>query len=47
MFKEEIPELKFESNKGRDQFIESVLNSVENKITKNDIDEISELLNFF
>ncbi len=47
MFKEEIPELKFESNRGRDQFIECVLNSVENKITKKDIDEITDLLNFF
>lgn len=47
MFKEEIPELKFESNRGRDQFIESVLNSVDNKITKKDIDEITDLLNFF
>ena len=44
MFKEEMAELKFESNKGRDEFIESVLKSLDKDITAEDINEISDLL---
>lgn len=45
MFKEEINELKFESNRGRDEFIEEVLNSIDNKPTQDELNEISKLLN--
>ena len=47
MFKEEIIELKFESNIGRDAFIEEVLNSIDNKITSDELNEISELFNTY
>lgn len=47
MFKEEIMELKFESNKGRDEFIEDVLNSIDNKITSDELNEISKLFNTY
>ena len=43
MINEETIEIKFESNRGRDDFIESVLNSIDNKISNNDLIEISEL----
>ena len=43
MINEETIEIKFESNSGRDEFIESVLNSVDNKITNDDLMELSEL----
>lgn len=42
MFNEEI-EVKFESNWGRDEFIKSVLNSVDNKLTDDDLRDLSEL----
>lgn len=37
-------DLKFESNKGRDEFIKSLLDAVDNIVTLDDINEISELL---
>lgn len=37
MTDKEIPEVKFESNRGRDEFIESVLNSVDNKISNEEM----------
>ncbi|MDO5818731.1 MAG: hypothetical protein Q4P11_00195 [Methanobrevibacter sp.] len=43
MINEETIDVKFESNCGRDEFIKSVLNSVENKLTNEDLDELSEL----
>ena len=47
MFKEEITELKFESNIGRDAFIEEVLNSIDNKITSDELNEISKLFDTY
>lgn len=44
MFVEEIPEERFHSNRGRDKFIENVLNSLDNKVTDEEIDEVSRLL---
>ena len=44
MINDEMLEVKFESNSGRDEFIESVLNSVDNKISDEDLCEISKLL---
>ena len=40
---EEENEIKFESNFGRDEFIKSVLKSVDNELTNDDLKELSEL----
>lgn len=34
---DEMPEVKFESNRERDEFIESMLNSVDNKISNEEM----------
>ena len=43
MINEEIIEVKFESNFGRDEFIKSVLNSVDNKLSNDDLKDLSDL----
>ena len=43
MINEEIIEVKFESNSGRDEFIKSVLNSVDNKLSNDDLKDLSDL----
>lgn len=43
MFVEEFPEEKFPSNRGRDKFVEELLVKVDNKVTEDDLREVSEL----
>lgn len=44
MFVEEINEIEFESNRGRDAFIEEVMDVLDNNLTNDEIEEISKLL---
>ena len=44
MFVEEFEDLKFESNKGRDAFIEQILNSLNPIINEFKLNEISKLI---
>lgn len=44
MFEEKTESFKFESNVGRDKFIAIVLKSLNDTITKEELKEISELL---
>ena len=45
MFVEEFEKPKFESSRGRDEFIELVLNSLDPVITEFELNEIPELIN--
>ena len=44
MFVEEMNEIEFESNRGRDAFIEEVMDVLDNNLTNDEIEEISKLL---
>ncbi len=44
MFVEEINEIEFESNRGRDAFIGEVMDVLDNNLTNDEIEEISKLL---
>ena len=44
MFVEEINEIEFESNRGRNEFIEEVMDVLDNHLTNDEIEEISKLL---
>ena len=44
MFVEEMNEIEFESNRGRDAFIEEVMDVLDNHLTNDEIEEISKLL---
>ena len=44
MFVEEINEIEFESNRGRNEFIEEVMDVLDTHVTDDEIEEISKLL---
>ena len=44
MFLEEMEEVKFDSNRGRDAFIKEVMEAVDIYITDEEMEEISKLL---
>ena len=44
MFVEEHDEMKFETNKGRDEFVEEILEVLDRKVTIDELNEVSDLL---
>ena len=47
MFVEEVEEIQFDTYRGREEFIKEVLEVVDNKVTDEELKEISELLDVY